>query len=264
MIGIFGKPCHPARELLEMPLSALCTAVLESCFQRIRSSSSFLDLLAGMHFSITVYSKVLNSKIDPDDTNRVVRRCFRGLYDNTEIEDVLNQDEVSLASDPVHPGSLILSDSDRYSLPAIKGNQRDLLKPLPGEDPLVVNNRSIKPKFWLNGLVSLVGFADFANRQDGKLSRETKLLSDRVIDGLLNFNLVCTMQSKNRLRDVVTSLVKPLHCFTEHLMLLWRWIESHHQGLKHTIDDNHQWIYSYRTRLIPNLKDGDSAAEVRY
>jgi hypothetical protein len=61
---------------------------------------------------------------------------------------------------------------------------------------------------------------------------------------------------------VITRLVKPLHCLTEHIMLFWRGIESHHQGLKHSIEDSLQGIYSHRTPLLPALKDGVSGAEV--
>jgi hypothetical protein len=44
---------------------------------------------------------------------------------------------------------------------------------------------------------------------------------------------------------LITSLVKPLHCFAEHLMLLRGGIELYHQGLKHSIEDSLQRIYTF-------------------
>ncbi len=85
------------------------------------------------------------------------------------------------------------------------------------------------------------------------------MFSNGIVNRLMDLNLVGTMQSKNRLCDVITSLVKSLHRFAEHLMLLWGGIELYHQGLKHSIEDRHQGICSYRTRLLPGLKSGVSA-----
>ena len=62
------------------------------------------------------------------------------------------------------------------------------------------------------------------------------MFSNRIVNRLMDLNLVGTMQSKNCLCYVITSLVKPLHCLTEHLMLLRGGIELDHQGLKHSIE----------------------------
>lgn len=84
-----------------------------------------------------------------------------------------------------------------------------------------------------------------------------------IINRLMDFNLVSTMQSKNCLCYVITSLIKPLHRFAEHLMLLWGGIKLYHQSLKHSIEGYLQGIYGYRTPLLPGLKARVSGAEVR-
>ena len=110
---------------------------------------------------------------------------------------------------------------------------------------MVIDNRAIKSKLWFDRLVSLVGFADLGNGSNRKLGGKTKLVSDRVVNRLMDLNLVSGVHSKNSFSYVVASLVKPLHCFTEHLMLLWRGIKLNQQGLKHSTEDNLQWINSF-------------------
>ena len=86
------------------------------------------------------------------------------------------------------------------------------------------------------------------------------MFSNRIVNRLMDLNLVGTMQSKNCLCYVITRLVKPLHGFKEHLMLLRGGIEFYHQGLKHSIEDSLQRIYSYGWgTLLSGLKTGVSA-----
>ena len=74
---------------------------------------------------------------------------------------------------------------------------------------------------------------------------KTKLISNWIENRLVDLNLVGTMQSKNSLCYVVARLVKPLHCFAEHLMLLQGGTELNHQGLKHSIEFYLQRIYTF-------------------
>jgi len=114
MVNVLGKPSHPTRELLKMPLGALGSASLESGLESIRSLSGISDLSAGMCLSIAIYSYVLHSKVNADNIYRVIGRLFRRFYYDAEVEDVLDQDEVSLASDIGQPVSLVISYNGRY------------------------------------------------------------------------------------------------------------------------------------------------------
>jgi hypothetical protein len=92
------------------------------------------------------------------------------------------------------------------------------------------------------------------------LGGKAEMFSNRIVNRLVDLNLVGTMQSKNSLCYVVASLVKPLHGFKEHLMLLRGGIELNHQGLKHYIEDSVQRIYSYGWgTLLSGLKTEVSA-----
>jgi hypothetical protein len=198
-----------------------------------------------MDFSIAIYGQILDTKINTKYTNRIVRRFFGDFDHDAKVENTVDQDQIGLASNPIHPDFLVVSESGGDNLPSLKGGQRDLLKSLPRKDALVIDNRAIKPKLWFDRLVSLVGFADLGNGSNRKLGGKTKLVSDRVVNRLMDLNLVSGVHSKDSFRYVVASLVKPLHCFTEHLMLLWRGIKLNQQGLKDSTEDNLQLINSF-------------------
>jgi len=176
---------------------------------------------------------------------KVYRRCFVSFDHDAKVENTVDQDQIGLVSNQIHPDFLVVSESDGDNLPSVKGGQRDLLKSLPRKDALVIDNRAVKPKLWFVRLVSLVGFADLGNGSNRKLGGKTKLVSDRVVKRLMDLNLVSSVHSKNSFRYVVASLVnKPLHCFIEHLMLLLRGIKLNQQGLKQSIEYKLHWINS--------------------
>lgn len=236
MVSVSSEPCHSARQLLEMSLSRFSPNALEFGLKSIRFSPNILDFLTRMYLSIAIYGQILDAEINTKNPNGIVRSCNRRFDHNTKVENAFDKDQISLTPNPIHPGLLVFSKSDRDSLPTLERDQGDLFKPFPGKDTLIVDDSAIKPKLRFSGFVSLVGFTDLGNGSDSKLCGEPKMFSNRIVNGLMDLNLVGTVHCKNSLSNVVTSLVKPLHCFTEHLMLLWRRIELYHQGLKHSIE----------------------------
>jgi len=265
VIAIFGKSRHPTRELLQMPLGTLSTTALKSAQQLIGPLPRISNLLTGMHFSITVYGKILHAKIDPDNIDGIIWGCLRSLYDSTKVENSFDKDQISLTTDPIHPGLLVITDSDRDKLPAFEGDQGDRFKPLPGKDSLIIDNSTIQPKLWFNGLISLVGFGYLGNGSDRKLRGETKPLADVVIDGFVDLNLVGLAHLKSHSCNHIAGFIEAAHGIEKHLILLLARVQLDHQGLKHRTEEDVQLIYSSRylgTRLLPTLKDGVSAAEV--
>jgi len=236
MVDISREPGSPARQLLKMSFGRFSAFALESGFQRIKSLSGLVDLLTGMDFSIRINSKVLDTEVNSKGSFRVVRSLFVNLYNYAKVEDSVNQNQISLSSDSVEPCFLVFSKPNRDSLPSLQRDQRDLLKSFPRKDTLIIDDRTIKPKFWFDRLISLISFADLRNSSNGELGGKTEMFSNRIVNCLMDFNLIGTMHGKDCLCYVVARLVKPLHCFKEHLMLLRGGIELYHQGLKHSIE----------------------------
>ena len=242
MVTVSGESCHSTRQLLKMSFSALGSNTLEPGLESIRFGSDVLNFLTRMYHSIAIYGQILDTKINTENSNRIIGRSFRSINHNAKVENSFDKDQVCLASDPIHPGFLIFSETNRDKLSALKRDQRDHLKSFPRENALIVNDGPIESELWLDRFVSLIRFADLGNGSDSKLCGESKMFSNRIVNRLMDLNLVGTMQSKNSLCYVITSLVKPLHCLTEHLMLLWGGVELYHQGLKHYIEDSLQRI----------------------
>ncbi len=248
MVNILGESSRPAGKLLQVALGRFGSFGLKPGFQRIKSLSGLADLLTGMHFSIRIDSKVLDAEVNSKGSFRVVRSLFVNLYNYAKVEDSVNQDQISLSSDSVKPCFLVFSEFNGNGLSALQRDQRNFLKSFPGEDTLIIDDSTIKTELWLNGLVSLVGFADLGNGPNRKLGGKTKLISNWIVNRLVDLNLVGTMQSKNSLCYVVARLVKPLHCFAEHLMLLRGGTELNHQGLKHSTECYIQGIDTFGTQ----------------
>jgi hypothetical protein len=263
MVDIFRESGHSARELLEMSLGRLGTFGLKPGFQRIQFVSGLVDLLSGMHLTVRINSKVLDTEIDTKNSFRVIRRLFGYFDHNAKVKNSFDKDQVSLPSYPIHPSLLIIPDSNRDKLSAFKGDQRDGFQTFPGKDSLIIDDSPIKLKFWFDGFISLVGFGHFGYCSNRKLRGEPKPLSGVIIDELVNFNLIGLVDCKSSFRDSIARFVKAVHGIEKHLVLLFARIKLDHQGLKHCTEDFVQLIYSFRYlqlgTLLPGLKTGVSA-----
>ena len=254
---------HPTRKFLKMPLGRLRTFALKSGFKRVKPVSGLVDLLTGMDLAIRIHSKILDSKIDTKSAFWIVRGLLGYLDYRAKVEDAFDEYQVDLTLDPIHPDLLVIPDLSRDKLPALESRQRNGFQPFPGEDALVIDHRPIQPKLWFDGLVSLVGFNNFGDSPDSKLCRESKSLSDVVVGGFMDFNLVGFADRERYSCDIVTRFVKAVHRIQEHLILFFARIEFYHQGFKHHIEERVQLIYSFRYNgrgtLLPGLKTGVSA-----
>jgi len=236
MVNVLREPCHSTRELLEMAFGRLSAFALKAGLKNVKSVSGLVSLLSRMDFSVRINSKILNSKISTKNAFGFIWYLFRYFNHNTKVEDAFNKNQVRLSSDPVEPSLLIISHSNRDSLPTVQCGKRDLLKAFPRENPLVVNDSTIKPKLWFNRPISLVGFSNLRNCSNSQLSRQTVFLSDGVVNILMEFKLISGMSLKDGICYLITSFVKSLHCFAEHLVLLWRGIKLNHQSMKHLLN----------------------------
>jgi len=174
--------------LLEPLLMLVVLYVVFSNLMRVQVEHYQLFLLLGIILwnfidrgtSMSIWGIVGKASL----VQKVYRRCFVSFDHDAKVENTVDQDQIGLVSNQIHPDFLVVSESDGDNLPSVKGGQRDLLKSLPRKDALVIDNRAVKPKLWFVRLVSLVGFADLGNGSNRKLGGKTKLVSDRVVNVL--------------------------------------------------------------------------------
>jgi hypothetical protein len=256
VVHILRESGHPTRKLLQMAFCGLGVFALESGFQRIKSVSGFVDLLARMDLTVRVNREVLDTKIGTENTSRVKGRFFRNFNHNAKVERAFEKDQVGLALDSVHPSLLVFSKSDRNQLSPPDGGDGHPFKSFPSENPLIVDDGTVKPKLWFDRLVSFVGFSNLGYGPNRELRRETEPLTNVVVNNLMDLDLVGGVHRKSGLRNVITCFVEAMHGIEEKLVLFISRIEFNHQGLKHYTEQIVQWIYSFRTASSHDLSRG--------
>lgn len=259
MINMTHEPSLSSRKLLKMPFCTLSPSGLKPCSESNIPLPDFLYLGAAIHFTIAVNSEIDDAKINSKSTDRIEFGRFWGFNDNCEIEYTIPVDKVSLTSNPIQTGFLVLPDADRDNLPAFERQDGYCFKLAPGKNALVIDNCSFRRKFWFDRLILFVGFNDFCDPTNCMLCRKSKSISNIIIDKLLKFDLVGTLIRKSNIRNVVARFVKPVHCFKKSFMLIFRSIKFNHQRLQHDIDNsvqciNNLWFWGKRGTLPPKLE----------
>jgi hypothetical protein len=246
MINVSGEPSHPTRKLFQVAFSRRGTSALESGFQRIESVPSLVNLFPRMDLAIGINCEVLNTEIDTKNASWVVGGFFRDFDHRTEIEYPVLEEKVNLPSNPVESGLLILTKPNWYKLSPLEGGDRDILQTFPRQNSFVVDDSTIGSKLWFDRLISLVCFHHLGYGPNRKLSRESKLLSDIIVNGFVDLDLVCLAHHKDGFSYVVTRLIEAIHGIKKHLVLIFRRVEFNHQGLKNRIEENVQLVNNFR------------------
>jgi len=190
MVSILSKPGGLLGKLLKMPLRRFGALGLKPRFQGVHSLPSGIKLLSGMHLSVRIDCKILDSDINPKNPLRFVLGFFGDFNNHADVEDPINKDQISLAANPVKSCPLVVADHNRYYLPSLKSGYGYGLKPLPREDSLIIDDGSIRPKLRLDGLITFIGFNYLGNGPDRKLCRKSILSANIVIDHVVSFDFV--------------------------------------------------------------------------
>ena len=109
MVGIAFKPGFFAREFLEMPFGTLCATFLQALAQGMMPLACFLDSLTTECLTLAICCKVDDAKIDTERMTDFIGCACWNLQRDSQVEDTLTIDEVSLSFDCFHPSSLIVA-----------------------------------------------------------------------------------------------------------------------------------------------------------
>lgn len=242
MINMTHEPSFSSRKMLKMPSGTFSPSGLKSCSESDIPLPDFFDIGAAVHFTITVNCEIDNTKINSKSTDRIEFGRFWSFNNNCKIEYTITKKEISLTSDPVQTGFLVLPDADRNDLPAFECQDGYCFKLAPGKNALIINNCSIRFKFGFDRLIPFVCFNDFCNRTYGVLRRKTESIPNIVIDKLLKLDFVDASILEGNICNVVASLVEPVHGLKQRVILFLGSIELNHQRLQHDIDNSVQCI----------------------
>jgi hypothetical protein len=91
-----------------------------------------------------------------------------------QVEGAISQDEVDLTAQTVAARSLVGTQAARHQVSAVERQQADVLQALPRHDALVEGQRSVRPKYGLDGRVALVRLDHLGDRAHRHLGRQAE------------------------------------------------------------------------------------------
>jgi len=233
VVHVPTKPSLSTRESLEMTFGAIGPTALKIGLEVIYLGSNVLDTVTGELFVGRINGNVLDPEIDADNTNRFDLGRLRNFNDDAEIILTPFENEVGLSSDPIEPGFVVLADDNRDLYPAFESQERNEMETFPGHESLIVDDRSVRIEGRFYRFISLVGFAGLRDGSDRHLSGEVKLFPNRIINDLLQLDLIGGMKLKRFVSHEVAGGVKLMHRLANSLNLFWSWFKFDLQRLHH-------------------------------
>ena len=262
MINISLKPSLMTRKFLQMLFGTIGATTLKIGFECIKFDSGLINLLTRKYFSPRIHGYVLDSKINTENFFGYRRVGFRNVNHNTKIELLVPENKVCLPSDSIHSRSMIITDLDRNLDSTFESQQGHLIKSLPRQNPLVVDDGSIRIKDWFDRPISLICFRRFRNGSNSHLRGYTKLLSKIPINKGLQLDFVGCVHIKGNFSHIVASSIKLMHSLIESLSLLWFNYNFDFEGLHHDSIDIYCLWFKYLTygtaQFLRTLKDAAS------
>jgi hypothetical protein len=265
MIDISLKPSLMARKFLKMFFGTISATTLKIGFECIKFGSCLIDLLTRKHFSHRIHGYVLDSKINTENFFGYRRLVFRNFNYNAKIELFVHENQIGLPSDPVHFGSMVVTDFDRNLDPTMNGQERNRIKSFPRKDSLVVDNRPIRIKDRLDRLISFICFTCFRNGSNRHLRGYVKLLSDISINNGLQLDFIGCMHIKSNFGHIITSCIELMHRLVESFSLLrfnynFDFESLHHDSIG-IYDLWFKYLTSGTTQFLRTLKDAASLGD---
>jgi len=251
MIDIPSEPLFPPGEFLQMPLCALGPNGLKLGPEMCGPVPALIDGLPAMSFTITIDGNIDDAEVYAKGSGRPDFLRLWNINDNAEIEYIINQNQVCLASDPVEPGFMICRHHDGNEGSTLKGQDGHAVEALPTQDTLVIDHGSVRSKLRLDAPVPLISLADLGNGPDGHLGREPEGVSNLTIDDLLELHLVSGLFPARSLCDMITGDIEPLHRGLERLELLRARPELDLERQVHDIEHTLQSLYTLWYSPIP-------------
>ena len=200
---------------LEESFARFCSLTLKPSFEPSVATPQPVQMPATPDFSIAVHGDVFDAEIHAKIVLSLEGGRLRCIYRRGQVEGSVAVEEVCLSSDSVCSRLLICTYLNRYYFAPFQRQKGDGFQPLPVEDALIVDHGTIRPEAWLDGLVSLVGFAHLGYRPYRHLSGEAELLSYRIVDEGLEPHLVRCMLLEGYGCDVVAGLIEAGNGFFE-------------------------------------------------
>lgn len=225
-IGVSGFPhdslgdamvhigCEPALfqpAPLEKPQGRFGPLLLELSAQPVMAIAQARDMCAAERLAIAVRGNVLLAEVNAEIPGRITGRHVAHVNHDVEIELTVSIDQVGLSADATELRALICAANPRHQQAPVKRQDRDAIRPLPGQNALVIDDGAVRSERRLDRLVALIDLNDFRDGAHSHLRGEIKFLSHRMVSQFLQLELVGAFVLERNPRKVVAGGVEPFH-----------------------------------------------------
>ena len=239
MVDVRPEPSLTTTDFPQLSLTCFRAFLLELSSLAKILQSYFFYRFAVENLTITGYRNLVHAEVYANDVLWVDGCVFGHITSGVKVELAITIYQVHLSCSPVYASVVIVPHDEVERTPSFQRGQRHLrkltLKPLEGQDALVVSDTPSSLEGRLDFLVEFVCFTGLGDGSDGQLCRQTKLLPNLVVDQFLDGELAGGTLSVAGFSDVITSIVECLHRAEKHFLPLSVCQQFDFDGCLHTL-----------------------------
>ena len=221
MVHISRKALFTPAAFSEQAFCRFCTFLLQLLTEAAVAGAYLIDMSVfwarGMieEFAVRGCCQLDDAQVNTYEVVSVCNRWFRRIYCNRQQKGVAacTVQQTKLSTRALHQVFSIGPKTNGEEDSSIQRQKRHMVNIRKRTDPFVIDHCATCAKMRLSLLVALICFSDLAYGAYGHLRRQTELLTDVVVEELLQFNLVGAPLTKryasNRIASGIEYLQRP-------------------------------------------------------
>ncbi len=229
--GVIGGPLETpfsARQSFEVSFGRRGSAFLQSPFKFSSFHANLVNISTREAISIRGGSQVYDSKINPK-ASFGVERCAIGQFDTEgQKEFPFPKNQIGLSPDTPFFKVGIFAKNDGNFEPTIDAKDAYNIQASERKDALIIDYGGMGFEYMRVAFLSSIGFGNFTDGPNRKLSRKTIDISDIPITEMMQTYLSKLLLLPGYFGNIVTGLVKNLHGFYQGGSLLFSWKQFNH------------------------------------
>lgn len=228
MVHILLKAVLATGELLQSALGTLRTNGLKRSTTGFVPLTGCFNLLAGEDIAVAIGRKVDNAQVHTKPLFGGVRVLLINLAGLIKVVVAVAIDQIRFALHVFKHLQLAFTCNKWDTLATVNGPDiHGLAIEFPGEDAIVVSNRTERPKRALVFAVQLVGIRNLRNRTYRHLRRKTELAANIMVDAMVQVILAEHLCHPCVVADMLRRLVSRQECLPEKFGLFFGWVQLH-------------------------------------
>lgn len=223
VVHVAGKTGLFAAALFKQAPGRLRTLALHSLSQAGMATAKVAQVSTGVLFPAAVIGNVGHTKVNAKNAFNV--NWFR-RFDFASGEQVklpINVAKVAFALLGLQQFKLASASTERHVFATVQRPDRNgLCVRVPRKDAAIVSNRAVFPERAARVLIQAVSLNNLADTTHRHLGAQLKLVTDTVVDELVNTHLGERLGGPRRIANRVTCGVGTLERLKQCLVLFWR------------------------------------------